>query len=95
MEQVVSFNASERGWVVELVSPGTERCSSWMLLPAENLWSMGVRTVLYVLAMLYVFMGIAIASDVFMCAIEVITSKKKTVVRWDEEKQERVEKEVK
>jgi len=39
-------------------------------------------------------MGVAIISDIFMFAIEVITSKRKTIVRWDEETHERVQKEV-
>ena len=82
------------GWVVEVVKDGDERCSSWMLLPAENLWGEGVRAFLYILAMIYIFMGIAIASDVFMCAIEIITSRKRTVVKWDDEKGERITKEV-
>lgn len=83
-----------RGWVIEVTDEGEDPCSSWLLLPAENLWHEGIRGALYLLAMLYIFIGIAIGSDVFMCSIEVITSKKRTVVRWDEEKQERVEKEV-
>lgn len=83
-----------RGWVVEIVPAGKDQCQSWLLLPAENLWNDFLRGFLYFLAMLYVFLGIAIASDVFMCSIEVITSKKRTVVKWDEERQERVEKEV-
>ena len=86
--------SNSRGYVVEFIKDGDERCSSWLLLPAENLWHEGVRGVLYVIALLYLFMGIAIASDVFMSSIEVITSKKRKVVRWDEERQVRVEREV-
>ena len=36
----------------------------------------------------------AIASDIFMMSIEVITSRKRTIVLWDEERQERVERKV-
>ena len=82
------------GYVVEVLQAGQNRCSSWILLPAGNLWPTGLRGFLYIVAMAYLFIGIAIASDVFMCAIEVITSKKRTIVRWDEERQERVTKEV-
>ena len=92
-EYRTTYNNS-RGYVVEYVKEGDEVCSSWLLLPAENLWHEGVRGFLYIVAMIYLFLGIAIASDLFMSAIEVITSKKRTVVRWDEERQVRVEKEI-
>ena len=49
----------------------SEYCRSWLLLPAENLWTKGVRGVLYCLAIAYIFIGIAIGSDVFMISIEV------------------------
>ncbi|XP_070172834.1 sodium/calcium exchanger 2-like isoform X3 [Littorina saxatilis] len=81
------------GYVVEYKVDGPP-CSSWLLLPAENLWSEGMRGFLYTVALAYLFMGIAIASDMFMCSIEVITSKKRKVVLWDEERQEKVEREV-
>lgn len=86
--------SNSRGYVVEFLKGNEERCSSWLLFPAENLWHEAVRGALYIVALLYLFMGIAIASDVFMSSIEVITSKKRKVVRWDEERQVRVEKEV-
>ncbi len=88
------FNNYSRGWVIEEIPENKLYCESWILLPAENLWHEGVRGFLYLLAMLYIFLGIAIASDVFMCSIEVITSRKKTIVRWDEETQQKVETEV-
>ena len=43
----------------------------------ESEWSKGSRTLLYIVALLWCFMGVAIAADLFMCAIEVITSKTK------------------
>ncbi|XP_019615313.1 PREDICTED: sodium/calcium exchanger 3-like isoform X9 [Branchiostoma belcheri] len=82
------------GYVVETLPNGTLPCESWLLLPAENLWPSPLRGILYFLAMIYIFIGITIGSDVFMCSIEVITSKKRKVVRWDEERQETVEREV-
>lgn len=82
------------GFVVEYIPENETRCSSWVLLPAENLWSLSTRGFLYILSMLYLFLGIAIVSDLFMSSIEVITSQKKTVYKWDEERQERVAKEV-
>lgn len=81
----------ERGYVVESLSNGTEPCSSPLLLPAENLWPHAVRGILYIVAIAYFFVGIAIASDIFMGSIEVITSKKRTVVKWDKVKNERQE----
>lgn len=79
-----SFNTSySRGYVVEFFD--NERCSSWILLPAENLWHEGVRGFLYIVALIYLFLGIAIASDVFMCSIESITAKKRTIKKYDEE----------
>ncbi|KAK3096603.1 hypothetical protein FSP39_001609 [Pinctada imbricata] len=82
------------GYVVEIVSNGSEPCSSWILLPAENLWPEWLRGILYVIAIVYMFLGVAIASDIFMGSIEVITSKKRKIIIYDDEKKETVEKEV-
>ncbi|KAJ8029397.1 Sodium/calcium exchanger 2 [Holothuria leucospilota] len=91
MPHVTNFS---NGYVVEYVENGTEPCSSWILLPAENLWPRWIRGVLYLAAMVYLFVGIAIVSDVFMCSIEVITSQQRTVYKWDPEKKKTVKKEV-
>ncbi|XP_068693651.1 sodium/calcium exchanger 2-like isoform X2 [Montipora foliosa] len=80
-----------RGYVVEYEAPCFK---SWLLLPAQNLWHEGLRGVLYVTAMVYIFLGIAIIADIFMSCIEVITSKKRKVTRFDPDRQERVEIEV-
>ncbi|XP_069137487.1 sodium/calcium exchanger 1-like isoform X4 [Argopecten irradians] len=88
------YSHYSNGFVVEYVENGSLPCSSYILLPAENLWSKGLRGFLYILAIAYIFLGVAIASDIFMTSIEVITSKKKKVVSWDEEKQVKVEREV-
>ncbi|XP_038067860.1 sodium/calcium exchanger 2-like isoform X3 [Patiria miniata] len=82
------------GQVVEYVPSNQEPCKSWLLLPAENLWSVPLRGILYITAMLYIFVGIAIVSDIFMCSIEMITSKKRKILRWDSESKKHVEKEV-
>ncbi len=71
MPQLQKITNYSNGWVVELYDAGDEPCESWMLLPAENLWDEGLRAFLYCLAMVYVFLGIAIVSDVFMSSIEV------------------------
>jgi solute carrier family 8 (sodium/calcium exchanger) len=43
----------------------------------EQEWPNGLRIVLYLLGLLWCFMGVGIVSDVFMGAIEAVTSKKK------------------
>merc|ERR1719156_77482 len=52
-----------------------------LLLPlggdGEQEWPNGLRVVLYLLGLLWCFMGVGIVSDVFMGAIEAVTSKKK------------------
>ncbi|XP_061162803.1 sodium/calcium exchanger 2-like isoform X6 [Saccostrea echinata] len=82
------------GYVVEYLDNGTDACSSWILLPAENLWPKALRGFLYILALMYFFLGVAIASDIFMASIEVITSKKRKIVVFDPEKKETEEREV-
>ena len=84
----------DNGYVVEVLDNGTEPCESWLLLPAENLWHPAIRGILYIIAIGYFFIGIAIASDIFMGSIEMITSKKRTVVKWDKAKNEKHEVEV-
>ena len=86
--------SNSRGFIVEFLDEDEERCESWILLPGENLWNPILRGFLYIVALLYLFLGIAIASDVFMSSIEVITSKVRKVVKWDEERQARVERDV-
>lgn len=82
------------GYTIECVKDGFENCDSWILLPGENLWNDGIRGFLYIIAMLWTFIGIAIASDIFMMSIETITAKKRKISQWDAQRQEVVEKEV-
>lgn len=88
---MVYFTNYSKGYIVEYKAPCFK---SWLLLPGENLWSDGLRGFLYIVAMLYLFLGIAIIADIFMSSIEVITSKKRKVTRYDPEKREQVEIEV-
>ena len=88
------YSYYSRGFVVEYLDTGEDRCSSWLLLPAENLWPQWFRGLLYCIALFYFFVGIAIASDIFMCSIEVITARKRTISKWDPEKNEMVQREV-
>ena len=57
----------------------TRRCPSAYSLQVFGMqgWSRGVAGFLYLLAMVYSFMGVGIITDKFMEAIEVITSKEK------------------
>jgi len=52
-----------------------------MLLPlvSEFTWLRGARGFVYLLALLWCFMGVAILADVFMCSIEKITSKTRKI----------------
>ena len=72
------------GYMVEIWTPPAKQdmpyyCESYLLLAGSNLWSREGRIVLYLVALLYTFLGVAIVADVFMNAIEVITSKEKTI----------------
>jgi len=48
-------------------------CSSWVIIPGTSLLSNGWLSFAYLLALGYLFFGIAIISDIFMEAIESIT----------------------
>ena len=52
-----------------------------LLLPLvlEVTWPREARAVLYFVGLIYSFLGVSIVADVFMCAIEKITSKTKTI----------------
>lgn len=58
-----------------------------LILPIldESNWHVAVRATLYLVAMLWFFLGIAIVADTFMCAIEKITSKTRIVKIADSE----------
>lgn len=60
----------------------TDKCAEGtLLLPFldESGWIEELRIFIYLVALLWCFMGVAIIADVFMCAIETITSKTKQV----------------
>ncbi|KHN83897.1 Sodium/calcium exchanger 3, partial [Toxocara canis] len=56
---------------------GSRQCKDGLLVPAMR--TSRAATVFYLLALLYCFLGIAIAADVFMCSIEKITSSTRKV----------------
>lgn len=57
------------------------KCSHGIILPLtdESAWNVGTRAFLYLVGLLYCFIGVAIVADVFMESIERITSKTKKV----------------
>ena len=89
-----TYEDFDNGIIVQFESDEDKVCQSWILLPGENLWGAGVRGLLYIVFMFYLFIGIAIISDIFMGAIEVITSKKKVITRYDPITNEAITKEV-
>lgn len=63
-----------RGRIVYF-SKNTEVCQSVLLLPGLAALSRGTLGVAYGLCLVYLFLGIGIVAEIFMEAIEVITSK--------------------
>ena len=55
-------------------SKNTEICNSSVLIPGIALLQTGLLAIFYALALLYLFLGIGIVSEVFMEGIEKITS---------------------
>ncbi len=60
-----------------------DKCASdiGIVLPLffEATWPREARAALYLIALLYSFLGVSIIADIFMCAIEKITSKTKKI----------------
>lgn len=65
-------------------------CDSYILVPGENTWWQELRAFIYLMCLLYLFLGVAIVADIFMSAIEKITSAKPQMVQvgdsWEEAK---------
>jgi len=51
----------------------------WLPLISEFTWHPYARTAVYLIGLLWCFMGVAILADVFMCSIEKITSKTRII----------------
>lgn len=60
---------------------GYECANRGLALPLINefTWGRGGRIIVYLIALLWCFMGVAILADVFMCSIEKITSKTRKI----------------
>lgn len=63
----------DRGEIV-YYSHNLEICNSSILIPGIALLPRGLLAIFYALALIYLFLGIGIVSDVFMAGIERITS---------------------
>ncbi|CAI7853789.1 unnamed protein product, partial [Closterium sp. NIES-54] len=58
-------------------------CSSYLLIPAENAWDVTVRTAMYTLALVYLFIGLATITGKYMEAMENIVQQTRKVRLWD------------
>lgn len=68
-----------------------EEGGSGLFLPIDGAsqdWPSGVQALVYFIGLIWCFMGVGIIADIFMAAIEVITSKTHEVVRPDGSKAE-------
>jgi len=77
--QVIEF---PNGKMILEYNPGEEPCTGGMFLPffpGEFIWGIELHTIIFCITLLFSFLGISIIADVFMAAIEVITSKTRTV----------------
>lgn len=63
-----------------------QRCHSAILVPGTSLLPKGLMGVVYLLWLGYLFIGIAIISDIFMEAIDFITIQTVKVEYWDKDK---------
>ena len=63
------------GYVEEYYENENDRCFSGILIPGIQLLPNSLLAVVYFLFLAYLFLGISIVADIFMEAIEVITSK--------------------
>jgi len=77
----------DNGYFIEIIDAQKTYCESWLNAPAINLWNQGGRGLLYLLSLFYLFLGVAICADIFMSAIEVITSKTYPISALDEDGQ--------
>src|SRR6218665_65449 len=72
-EDLYNYTCSEKGLLLPLVN--------------EYTWSHGARAFVYLVGLLWCFLGVAIIADVFMCAIEKITSHTTTIKVASEEEE--------
>lgn len=78
------FLSSEghNGYMMELYDANFQYCDSFLnFSPGVNTWSKFSKAFWYLMALFYVFLGVAIVADVFMASIEVITAQEVEVSR--------------
>lgn len=63
-----------------------QRCESFVLVPGTSLKHNILMGVTYLVMLVWCFLGIAIISDIFMEAIEMITAQTFNMELWDKEK---------
>jgi solute carrier family 8 (sodium/calcium exchanger) len=73
----------DRGRIVEFADD-EDFCHSYVLVPGTPLISRAILIIAYFLCLVYLFLGISIVADIFMGAIEVITSHSRTVTYEDD-----------
>ena len=73
-----------RGYV-EIYSNRDEVCTSEILISGIELLDYWFLAIVYFVALVYMFLGVAIISDIFMGAIEVITSQTRKIQYEDDE----------
>eukprot|EP00438_Fugacium_kawagutii_P021773 Skav212097 [mRNA] locus=scaffold1725:9741:15690:- [translate_table: standard] len=77
---VISMSSDVNGTIAEESPEICEEGGSGLLFPlvsSEHTWNRGFRTFLYFVFLVWCFLGVAIVSDIFMEAIERVTSKRK------------------
>jgi solute carrier family 8 (sodium/calcium exchanger) len=77
-----NINKFERGQIVEFTSED-EFCHSWVIVGGTSLIATWLLALAYFSFLIYLFLGIALVSDLFMDSIEVITSQTKTIKYTD------------
>jgi solute carrier family 8 (sodium/calcium exchanger) len=65
------------------IADGAKICKSFVILPGMFMLNDNLMAIVYLLVLSYLFLGIAIVSDIFMEAIEGITSQTTTITIWD------------
>lgn len=73
-----------RGRIVEFTNREEGFCDSFILIPGMTIMSNTFQGIVYFIFLIYLFLGISIISDIFMEAIEVITSQKRVFHHKDE-----------
>lgn len=79
--QAICFKNGSESIETQIWCGAKDKCHKGLLLPLflEVTWPKEARAVLYFIGLCFSFLGVSIVADVFMCAIEKITSKTKQI----------------